>query len=104
ADIVGTDTLLSEAQSTIDRDQLRQALAREDVAAQLEAYGVSTEDALLRVDRMTDQEVVALNEKIGELPAGGDILGVALVVFIVLVFTDIIGATDIFPFIRPVSN
>ena len=38
-----------------------------------------------------------------ELPAGGDVLGVILVVFIVFVITDVIGATDIFPFIKPVK-
>jgi len=39
-----------------------------------------------------------------QLPAGGDaigtILGAALVIFIVLVITDILGFTDIFPFVK----
>jgi hypothetical protein len=34
------------------------------------------------------------------LPAGGDALGVALIVFLVLLFTDIMGYTKIFPFTR----
>ena len=79
-------------------------MAREDVAGQLQDVGVDANDALMRVDRMTDREVAYLNQQLGELPAGGGIIGAAVIVFIVLVITDVIGATDIFPFVRPVVN
>jgi hypothetical protein len=52
---------------------------------------------------MTDEEIAQLNQQIDELPAGGDVLGILLVIFIVFVITDVIGATDIFPFIHPVN-
>ena len=104
AGMIGTESLISEAERTLNRDQLKSMLSREDVAEQLQSYGVNADDALMRVDRMTDEEVASLNDRLGDLPAGGDILGVAVVVFIVLVITDVIGATDIFPFIRPVKN
>jgi hypothetical protein len=39
-----------------------------------------------------------------KLPAGGDGLGIlvgaALIVFLVLLFTDIAGYTDVFPFVK----
>ena len=45
-----------------------------------------------------------VSKKIDQLPAGGDALGfillVGVVVFIVLVITDIMGVTDVFTFIK----
>jgi len=104
AGMIGTNALLTGAQRAMDRTQLELLLAREDVAVQLRAFGVDAGDALMRVERMTDEEVASLNRQLGELPAGGDLLGAALIVFIVLVITDVIGATDVFPFIRPVKK
>jgi hypothetical protein len=52
---------------------------------------------------MTDQEVARLNQHLAELPAGGDVLGVILILFIVFIITDMLGATDIFPFVKPVN-
>ncbi len=104
AGIIETDALLTDVQRTLDRSHLKLLLAREDVAGQLQDFGVDADDALMRVDRMTDQEVASLNQQLGELPAGGGIIGAAVIVFIVLVITDVIGATDIFPFVRPVVN
>jgi hypothetical protein len=57
-----------------------------------------------RVDSLTDQEVHSLAGKLDELPAGGDglgtVLGIALIVFLVLLFTDIMGWTSVFPFTK----
>ena len=64
--------------------------------------GVDADQVKQRVAQMTDQEVATLNQRVGDLPAGGDVLGVVLLVFIVFVITDAIGATDIFPFVHPV--
>ena len=36
------------------------------------------------------------------LPAGGDLIGAALIVFLVLLATDIMGYTKVFPFTRSV--
>ncbi len=83
------------------RAHLVALLERKDVAAQLENYGVNATDAQQRVAAMSDQEVQQLNTRMDQLPAGGDdILGVALVVFLVLLITDIAGYTDIFPFVN----
>ncbi len=35
-------------------------------------------------------------------PAGGDVLGVLLTIFIVLLVTDILGFTKVFPFTRAI--
>jgi len=103
AGMVGTGELLATEQSLADRDRLLAALDRDEVRNQLTALGVDPAQAAERVARMTDAEVVALNERLDEMPAGAGILGVVALIFIVFVITDVIGATDIFPFIRPVN-
>ena len=48
---------------------------------------------------MTDDEVTQLAGQFDSLPAGGsDVLTIILVVFIVLLITDLLGLTHIFPF------
>jgi hypothetical protein len=76
---------------------------REWIHQQLLAHGVSPADSRSRVDMLSDSQVVQIHQKIDEMPAGAGIGGVILVVFIVLVITDLMGATDIFPFIRPMD-
>jgi len=56
-----------------------------------------------RIDSLTDSELARINRHVDTLDAGGNILGILLVIFIVFVITDVIGATDIFPFIHPVN-
>ena len=52
---------------------------------------------------MTDAEAIAMADKIEGLRAGGNAIGVivgaALVVFLVLLATDILGYTNVFPFV-----
>lgn len=103
AAMIGTDTLLQQSQSQYDREQLVQLLSRDDVQQQLVILGVDAADARARVAQLTDSEVQQLNHRLAELPAGGDILSLAVLVFLVFVLTDVIGATDIFPFIHPVK-
>jgi hypothetical protein len=103
AAMIGTDTLLQQQQAQFDREQLMELLDRDAVQQQLVTMGVDVSDAQQRVAQMTDSEVKQLNAQLGELPAGGDVLGLVVLVFLVFVITDVIGATDIFPFIHPVQ-
>ncbi len=58
-----------------------------------------------RVAALSDDEAAQLAARLDELPAGGsDVLSVALIIFLVLLFTDIMGWTKIFPFTRPAST
>ena len=98
AGIVGTDQLSTSA----DRDHVKQFLDRNDVQAQLQARGVGADTAKARVDALTDDEVKTLASRIDQLPAGGDVLGILLAVLIILLITDILGFTKVFPFTRPV--
>jgi hypothetical protein len=64
--------------------------------------GVSSQAALERVAAMSDSEVAQLAGRIDQAPAGGDVLGILFTVFIVLLVTDIMGLTKVFPFTRSV--
>jgi hypothetical protein len=99
AGMVATDSVVAPA----DRDRIASFLDREDVRFQLQAQGVNPADVKARVAALTDEEVAQLAQRIDALPAGGaDVLGVILIVFLVLLLTDILGFTKIFPFTRTV--
>lgn len=88
-----------------DRSRVLTVLERTDVQAALQAHGVSTADVKARVAAMTDDEVAQLAGQIDAAPAGGtDVLGFILVVFIILLITDILGFTHIFPFTKSVKK
>jgi len=99
AGIVSTDAALASA----ERDRIASMLDRADVRAQLEAYGVRAADIKARVAALTDEEAAQRAGRLDRLPAGGEILGVILIVFLVLLITDILGLTKVFPFTRPIK-
>lgn len=94
--------LIDQVQLSGEKDALLQTLHRDDVKAQLLELGVDTANIETRINQMTQQEIAQLNQQLNDLPAGSGVLGFVLVIFIVFVITDVIGATDIFPFIHPV--
>jgi len=77
-------------------------LERSDVRAQLQAYGVDPADVKARVAALSEEEAAQVAAQIDSVPAGGSVLGVLVFVFIVLLITDILGFTKIFPFTKPV--
>ena len=108
AGMIGTETVLDATRSQEARDYLNRILAREDVRASLVAQGIDPLEAKARVDSLSDAEAVSLADQIEELPAGGSALGILvgalLIVFIVLLITDILGYTDVFPFVKKHSE
>ena len=97
AGMVATENLL-------ERERLATLLERADVQAQLQAYGVSPGEVKARVAALTDAEAAELAARLDELPAGGvSILGAILIVFLVLLLTDILGYTKVFPFTKPMK-
>lgn len=104
AAIVNTEEILNLGQAKSDRERLCMLLERSDVRATLEAWGVSSDEAAARVKSLTDREVADIAAQLDQMPAGGSVLGTvvgaALIVFLVLLLTDILGYTDIFPFIK----
>ena len=100
ASLVGTEAVINANQVQHNRERLHQMLNREDVKSQLIARGVNPSQVQARVDSLTDQEVQTLAAKMDQMPAGGDVLGVIVFLFLVLLITDILGFTNIFPFVK----
>lgn len=82
------------------RDQrisrLQALIARDDVAKKLRQYGVAPELVAERIENLTDEELVLLEENIDNQVAGGGAVAVVGVVFIVLIILELVGVTDIF--------
>jgi hypothetical protein len=98
AGIVSTDQVAAAA----ERERVRVFLDRQEVRARLQFLGVDASAAQGRVNALTDQEAKDLAARIDQLPAGGDVLGVVFFIFIILLVTDILGLTKVFPFTRSV--
>jgi hypothetical protein len=78
-------------------------LDRADVVQGLQARGVDPQQVRARVDALSDAEVAQLSHQIDSAPAGAsDILGIILTIFVVLLITDILGFTKVFPFTRSI--
>jgi hypothetical protein len=81
---------------------LEQTLSRADVVAGLQARGVTADAARARVAALTDAEAAHVAAQIDQAPAGGDALGVIVTIFVILLITDILGFTKVFPFTRTI--
>lgn len=102
AAMIGTEQIVSTGEVIQNRDRIRSFLQREDVRGMLQKQGVDSNVALSRVDAMTDQEVQTVADQLDQMPAGGSVLGVLFAVFVILLVTDILGLTKVFPFTRSV--
>lgn len=102
AAIVTTEEAVASSGASGERDRIASFLSRDDVRQSLEAQGVDPQAAIERVATLSDQEVQQLATRIDNAPAGGDILGILFTVFIVLLVTDILGLTKVFPFTRSI--
>lgn len=90
----------------VDRSAIYSTLERAEVQRELQAHGVSLEQAKARVASLSDAEAAQLAAQIESLPAGGDggaLIGALLIVFLVLLLTDILGLTKVFPFTKPIK-
>jgi hypothetical protein len=105
AGMIGTEQVQTVANAQQSRAVVEAALNRPDVMSQLEEMGVNKADAQARVAAMTDEEAATMAAKINSLPAGGDgIVGALIFIFIVLLITDILGLTKVFPFTRSIHH
>jgi hypothetical protein len=106
ASIIPTDRVIENHAGTNQRAQVQAFLGREDVRRELRAMGVDPAEAEARVGSMSDQEIGRLAAVIKDDPAGGSgigvVIGAVVLVFVILLITDILGLTKVFPFTRSV--
>ena len=110
AAMIGTEQIAAsqgmvsaDVDTSAQRARLNVLLERADVVSALTERGVSVEQARQRVAALSDAEVAALAERIDLAPAGASgVVGALVTIFVVLLITDIIGWTKVFPFTRSI--
>jgi hypothetical protein len=104
AKMVTTDQILEHADPGSDRERVESFILREDVQKQLVLLGINSEEAASRVASLSNEEIQQIAGRLDELPAGeggvGVIVGAILIIFLVLLITDLLGLTDVFPFVN----
>ena len=104
AAMVATETLLEASQGQQARTRIKQLLVREDVRRALINQGLDAREAGARIDSLSDAEAIVVADKLDRLPTGSGaletLLIVGLIVFLALLVTDIMGYTDVFPFVK----
>ncbi len=105
AALVGTENVFDAARVQSARDRIRSLMAREDIQAALVNQGIDPQEARARAEALSDAEAVRLADVSDRLPAGGTnalaiVIGAILIVFLVLLISDILGYTSVFPFTR----
>ena len=96
AGMVGTDAMLSATARSQHMTEIRNVLARNDVKQQMLDLGVSPADVDGRLNALSDAELAQLSDGLSTLPAGGDVVAVIGVVFIVLLVLELLGVTNVF--------
>jgi hypothetical protein len=96
AGIVGTQAMVAQETRAVALDTIENVLAGEAVAAQLAAWGVAPEAVSARLAALSDLELQQLAATMGSDPAGGDVLVVVGIVFVVLLILELVGVTNIF--------
>lgn len=103
AGLIGTETVINVQATGDARARVAAFLEREDVQQAMINQGVNPAEARSRVAALTEEEVLQIAGELDRLPAGagvGSIIGAVVLIFLVLLITDILGFTKVFPFTR----
>lgn len=94
--VISTQQYLTAVDREATRARIDAVLAREEVRSQLENYGVDPAATDARIAALTDQELEQLATDLENMPAGGSVLAVVGIAFIVLLILELTGVIDIF--------
>jgi hypothetical protein len=104
AALVSTEELLAAGNGAADRARVLAFLERAEVREQIAALGVDPTEAAARVAALSDAQVREIAGELEQLPAGqsavGAVVGAIVIIFLVLLVTDLLGLTNVFPFVR----
>lgn len=104
ARMIDTSTVIAVQQESAQRERVAAFLGRDDVQQILVQHGVNAVEAQQRVASLSDVELSRIAGQIDQLPAGGDgvgaVVGAVVLIFLVLLITDLLGLTHVFPFVN----
>lgn len=82
--MIATESVVAEMNRAQAQEKVREFMAREDVQQELIKNGVSPQDAEIRLASLSDFELKRLAQQMDQARAGGDVVGVLVVVLLVL--------------------
>lgn len=105
AQMISTTAVIAAQKQEAGRERVTAFLNRDDVQQVMVQHGVNTAEAQQRVASLSNSELTKISRAMEQLPAGGDggigtIIGAAVFIFVVLLITDIVGLTHVFPFVN----
>ena len=100
AGMVGTGDMIQQEQTQLDRQQLLSLLEKQEVQDKLAELGVSKDQVADRINNLTPAELAEFEQQLAKAPAGEGVVGVVVLLFVLFVVTDLLCATDLFPFVR----
>lgn len=90
AAMVETETMLDMRRGQEARETLKQFMALEDVRTTIVSQGIDPLEADARLNSLSDAEVIQLADQIDQLPAGGDVLSLAIAVLVIVILVLVI--------------
>lgn len=101
AAVFSSEQVIANQQFNFNKQQVLSYVDSAEVQNRLIELGVSPADAKQRIANMTAEELSALNSQMNEMPAGG-VVGAIVTVLVVIALLDLLGVTDVYPFINPI--
>ena len=103
AQLIGTYTVIAAQKQAEKRERVTAFLSRDDVQQVMVQRGIDAVEAQKRVASLSNSELTKISQAMEHLPAGGDgvgaVIGAAVFIFLVLLITDLLGLTHVFPFV-----
>lgn len=96
AAMIGTQAAVAASARAANLARVDGVLARADVQQRLTDLGVDPDAARTRAAALSDAELAGFAAQLEQAPAGGDILAVIGIVFVVLLILELTGVIDIF--------
>lgn len=100
AGMVGTGELIQQQQVDVDRQQLLSMLEQQEVKDKLAQMGVTQDQVAERIQNLTPAEMVDFEQQLAQAPTGEGVVGVIVLFLLVFIITDMLCATDVFPFVN----
>jgi Na+-translocating ferredoxin:NAD+ oxidoreductase RnfG subunit len=100
AGMVDTGELIQQQQVDLDRQQLLEMLEDQEVKAKLQQLGVTEAQVAERIQNLTPAELAEFEQQLAEAPTGEGVVGIIVLFLVVFIITDMLCATDLFPFVK----
>ncbi len=101
--MVTTNAAIKLDDKSYTTTELQKALQSEELKAQLSEMGVDIAQLQDRIASLTTEEIANLNAELVHQPAGAGVIGGLVTIFVVLIITDMLCATDVFNFVNCIN-